>query len=452
MTANIMTDYQDVPAEFHALFVVDPLTGKSLHTYHHTSGLTVKYLPRPGFSRSFAALTIPYGSIHTEFTVDGESRRVPAGTAHFLEHCVFSRDASGGLLGALSDFGASANAYTTHTHTLYYFSTVDHFGEALRLFFQTVLNPYLETDRIESERPVIQAELNQYMDDPDTRAYMKTVEALYEHHPVRADIGGTIESVATITDDHLKQVWRHFYQPAMLTLTIVGDLDERQMLEAVASLVASSVRPAESRPLPVFPEHESLAVNQRQTVRMDVAAPSFLLGIRDPQPMDQPIKGCDLVYRQRAARLALDCLLSPVSPLYENLYRQGLIHDSFDYHYSCEESFAFLICGGESPDPEKAALAVRDALIESVAQPLPADLFETQKRSAAGEFVSSLDSIEYSGIVQARCSLSQVDLFDYPRIYDKITSTGAADAIRFLADPGNYTITLLQPGRHEVDE
>ncbi len=148
----------------------------------------------------------------------------------------------------------------------------------------------------------------------------------------------------------------------------------------------------------------------------------------------------------------MDCLLSPVSPLYEDLYRQGLIHDSFDYHYSCEESFAFLVCGGESSHPEKAALAARDALIRSAAESLPAELFETQKRSAAGEFVSSLDSIGYSGIVQARCSLSQIDLFDYPRIYDKITSVGASEAIRFLADPNSYTITVLQAGTREVEK
>lgn len=452
MTANLMTDYRDVPEGFHALFSIDPLTGKALHTYHHTSGLTVKFLPRPGFSRSFAALTIPYGSIHTTFDVEDTTYQVPAGTAHFLEHCIFSRDESGGLLGALSDYGASANAYTTHTHTLYYFSTVDHFSDALHLFFKTVLHPYLEMDRIATERPVIQAELNQYMDDPDTRAYMKTVEALYEHHPIRDDIGGTIDSVAAITDEHLKRVWRHFYQPAMLTLTIVGDLDERPMLEAVARLIEASARPLEHRPLARFPVPDQAAIHPRQTISMDVSAASFLLGIRDPLPMINSLKGCELVYRQRAVRLALDCLLSPVSSLYETLFRQGLIHDSFDYHYSCEESFAFLVCGGESPDPEKAALAVRDALVRSAGQALPQDLFETQKRSAAGEFVSSLDSIEYSGIVQARCSLSQVDLFDYPRIYDKITSAGAAEAIRFLADPDNYTITLLQPDQGEVDK
>jgi predicted Zn-dependent peptidase len=172
-----------LPAGFHCQETKDRLTGKLLRTYRHTCGLLVKVLPRPGFSRRFAAVTIPYGSIHTTFTDGRQTWHVPAGTAHFLEHCIFSRDDGGGLLGRLSELGASANAYTTHSHTMYYFSTVHHFDEALELYLDAILQPYLGEDRIEAERPVILSELDQYMDDPDTRCYMQLMENLYANHP-----------------------------------------------------------------------------------------------------------------------------------------------------------------------------------------------------------------------------------------------------------------------------
>ena len=44
---------------------------------------------------------------------------------------MFSRDENGGLAGALASFRAAANAYTSHTHTIYHFSAVDGFNEAL---------------------------------------------------------------------------------------------------------------------------------------------------------------------------------------------------------------------------------------------------------------------------------------------------------------------------------
>ncbi len=436
--------FDHLPEGFHGHEMIDPLSGKKLRTYRHVSGFTVKMLLRPGFSRSFAALTVPYGSIHTSFFDGMQNWTVPDGTAHFLEHCVFSRDEQGGLLGHLSELGASANAYTSHTHTLYYFTAVDHFTESLDLYLNAVMNPYLENDRVEAEKPVILAELDQYQDDPDTRAYQALVESLYEMHPVRNDIGGSAESVKRITGDDLKRVWASFYQPHMITLTLVGDIDEYVILNRLAERL-NPFRSVRHQISALLPSEKSLPRQDFTALRMDVSAPSFLVGIKDPYFSSRTLSGQDLVKRQRMARLVLDCYLSSVSEIKDKLYQQDLINDGFDYHFSCEASYAFVICGGESSRPREAAAAVRDELIRAAGRGLPEALFEIQKRAAAGDFVSSLDSIEHSGIVQARCHLYQVDLFDYPAIYDKISLSEAEASMAFLTDPDSYTSTILEP-------
>jgi len=179
---------------------------------------------------------------------------------------------------------------------------------------------------------------------------------------------------------------------------------------------------------------------------MDVSTPSFLIGVKDPGILPgQEIFGRDLVSRQRAARLLLDTLISPVSPLYDQLYSQGLINDSFGFHYSCEENFAFLACGGESSQPEKAAAALQEGLIRHFSTGPDASLFEIQKRAAAGDFVRSLDSVEHSGIVQAQCNLHDIDLFDYPSIYDNIDAAAASATMSFLANPASYSAAILLP-------
>lgn len=424
----------------------DPLTGKVLRTYSHPCGLIVKFIPRPGFARKFAAVTVPYGSVHNIFKDDLQTYTVPAGTAHFLEHCVFSRDEDGGLLGKLSALGASANAYTSHTHTLYYFSAVSYFEQALDLYLDAILNPYLETDRVEAERPVILAELDQYHDDPETRCYNSLIENLYENHPVRLDIGGTAESVRAIGSDDLKQVWRHFYKPCRLSMTLAGDLDEKLILQSLHErLIAWNGFP-KSKATPVLPDEPAFPAQKAITLHMDVSTPSFLVGVKDPAILPgHEMNGRDLVTRQRAARLLLDTLISPVSPLFDQLYSQGLINDSFGFHYSCEESFAFLACGGESSQPEKAAAALIEGLISYFNAGIDCNLFEIQKRAAAGDFVRSLDSVEHSGIVQAQCNLHDIDLFDYPAIYDNIDCTVAGATMRFLADPSCYSTAILLP-------
>ena len=436
--------FDHLPHGFHGQESIDPLTGKVLHTYKHVSGFRVKMLLRPGFAKQFAAITVPYGSIHTSFFDGKQQQQVPAGTAHFLEHCVFSRDEQGGLLGHLSELGASANAYTTHSHTMYYFTAVNRFQESLDLYLNAVMNPYLENDRVEAEKPVIQAELSQYEDDPDNRAYQALVESLYDAHPVRYDIGGTKDSVDLISSEDLKRVWANFYQPDKMVLTLVGDLDEFAVLSRLSERLTPLLTTRHQTKI-ILPDEPARPVSAFRKLQMDVSAPSFLVGIKDPYFNKSKLQGLDLVRRQRMARLVLDCYLSSVSELREQLYRQGLINDAFDYHFACEQSYAFVVCGGESPEPKRAAEQVRDMLVAAAAEGLPEKLFHVQKRAAAGDFVSSLDSIEHSGIVQARCSLDQVDLFDYPLIYDKITVSEAEASMAFLTDPASYAITILEP-------
>jgi hypothetical protein len=71
------------------------------------------------------------------------------------------------------------------------------------------------------------------------------------------------------------------------------------------------------------------------------------------------------------------------------------------------------------------------------------ELFEIQKRAAAGDFVRSLDSIEHCGMVQAQNNQHGLDLFDYPALYDKMDVALAARQLAFLADPGSYTLSII---------
>lgn len=444
-----MIEQRSVPAGFHVQERHDAMTGKTIVTVHHSTGLTVKLLPFPGFARKFAAAAIPFGSIHTAFRQNGEAVTVPAGTAHFLEHCIFSRDEDGGLAGRLAELGASANAYTTYDHTLYYFSTVDHFEAAFAQWLDAVFQPVLDEARVTAERPIILAELDQYRDDPDNRCMLSLLESLYNLHPVRHDIGGTPQSVQSIQFSDLVTAWQSFYRPERLTLTIAGDIPVQPVLESLAQKLAE--RGGAGRPMavqPVFPEEPPWPGRKMHREQMDLAIPLFMIGIKDPVNLvGPPIDGLARAVRQRTARLLLDTLLSPVSPLFDALYRDGLINDSFGYHYADDASFSLLACGGESENPDLAAAKLQDGLRQACRDGLDPALFSAQKRSAAGDWVRTFDSVEHSGITAARCSLLGLDLFDYPAIYDKIDPEQAISLMRCLADPDSYSTTIVEPRR-----
>ena len=412
---------------------IDPLSGTRIRSLTHCSGFRLILLPRPGFARRFGSICIPFGSVHGTWRDARGKVEIPPGTAHYLEHCVFSKEEGGGLLSRLSSIGADANAYTSHTHTMYHFTSVERFNEALFTYFDAVMAPPLTDRRVEEERGIILSEIGMYHDDPDSRAFTTLLEGMYGNHPVRVDIAGTPDSVGRITATDLKTVADAFYRPSAATVTLVGDLDEASILEGFdARMDATSV------PLPLpEPVEEGPSIPLRETtLHMDVGASSFLIGIKDPHVLpDSPLDGLALVERKLAGRLLTESLLGPSSSLFNDLFARGILNDSFGFQYICERDFAYLVAGGESENPGETAALVIEAFRQALGIGVDAELFEMQKRVAAGDFLRSMDQVRSCGMAAARAALDRIDLFEYPAVYDRIDARQAMDSMRFMADP-----------------
>ena len=91
---------------------------ETLYSTKMENGLTVQVVPRPGFSRKLAYFVTDFGSIHTDFLLEGRKIQAPAGIAHFLEHKMFElpdRDVSA----EFAAMGANVNAFTSYDVTAY---------------------------------------------------------------------------------------------------------------------------------------------------------------------------------------------------------------------------------------------------------------------------------------------------------------------------------------------
>lgn len=62
-----------------------------------------------------------------------------------------------------------------------------------------------------------------YEDNPDARVYYQLLKGLYEHHPVRIQIAGTVESIRAISKEDLYTCYRGFYHPQNMHLLVVGE-------------------------------------------------------------------------------------------------------------------------------------------------------------------------------------------------------------------------------------
>ena len=213
--------------------------GETVYSATHKSGLRVILIKKEGFKKSYATFSTKYGSINTQFVVPGENEvtSVIDGIAHFLEHKVFEQPDGTNAFNDFSKYGANANAFTSFGVTNYLYSCTDHFYENLEILLNFVQTPYFTEENVEKEKGIIAQEIRMYEDDAEQTCMYNCLEAMYENHPIRINIAGTVDEIMKTTPELLYKCYNTFYHPSNMALICVGDLDENKIGEYVEKCI-----------------------------------------------------------------------------------------------------------------------------------------------------------------------------------------------------------------------
>ena len=316
------------------------------------SGLTMYYMFKPDNAKKAAMIATKFGSINYTFNMqDGRRVTVPNGTAHFLEHKLFE-----GKEGNAFDFyaatGAKANAYTSNDKTAYYFVCSDRFEENLEILLSFVTNPYLTEENVEKEKGIIAQEIKMYEDEPGWQGYFSMVQGLYQEHPIRRDIAGTVEDIYSLTPQLLMDCYNAFYHPSNLVFAVVGDLPKAQVLSIVERYFSGN----NDYSVDKLPINEPDSAGSRYVEKqMLVSRPIFHLGFKDN---NTEIDGYELSKKEMETEILIEYLFGKSSPFFKELYEAGKINNEFDCWYDLSDYFSFCVINGESDYPrdvEKAA-------------------------------------------------------------------------------------------------
>lgn len=325
--------------------IVSPQTGDKYTHIHHKSGLEILVCEMEGYSTTEAMFGTKYGSINTQFktAADKDYCTVPEGIAHFLEHKLFENEDCD-VFDLYAKTGANANAFTSFDKTCYFFSCSDNFKASLEILLSFVQSPYFTPESVAKEQGIIGQEIRMCDDDPGWRVFFNMLCGLYQKHPVRIDIAGTIESIAEITDDLLYRCYRTFYNLHNMVLAVAGKCTVDEVLEVADRLL----KPCEDQKLEtVFPE-ETLDIVREETVESAaVGQPLFNLGIKC-----QPRQGLDNLRAEMLADITMQTLSGSSSPLYQEMLQSGLVNESFSSEVFNGDGFFTMIFGGESRDPQ----------------------------------------------------------------------------------------------------
>ena len=160
------------------------------------------------------------------------------GMAHYLEHMVFKgtpKIQCGEFERLIEERGAVTNAATSHDYTQYYITTAPQdFRDLAPLQIELVINPSIQDEAFERERPVILEEIRRSQDNPRRRTFYRSMEMAFERLPYRRTVLGTAAVIEQLTAQQMRDFHARWYHPGSITAVAVGNLPAERLIEIVA--------------------------------------------------------------------------------------------------------------------------------------------------------------------------------------------------------------------------
>ncbi len=402
-----------------------PRIGESFYTCTLPNGLPVYVLPKKGFSRSVAMFATHYGGADRRFLLHGQWHDTPAGVAHFLEHKMFDMPDGSNALLELTARGASANAFTSTDVTAYHFSCTENFYDNLSLLLRFVSTPYFTEESVRKEQGIIAQEIRMGEDSVGTALYYGLMGALFDHHPGRESVAGTVESIAEITPETLYACHAAFYRPSNMVLICIGDVDAEKVCALAEELLPKE---EQERPLRDYGEKETLLPARKEVQRsMSVSAPKFYLGAK----VLWPETGEERLRLMLKAELALQTLLGESSPFFTRLYADGLLRRDFAVGLQSSAGAACILMGGESKEPDTVRTAVLQAVEHLRKEGFDEERFERCRKAMYGTAIQALEDF---GSMASSLMGSVFEGYLQPRLFSLLPELSKEECESFLLE------------------
>jgi len=235
--------------------------------------------------------TTPTATVNIWYHVGSKDERAGrTGFAHLFEHLMFQGSANVSKaehLSLIESVGGSANA-TTWLDRTNYFATVPAEWVELILWMEAdrlgTLLDALDQANLDNQRDVVKNEKrSSYDNQPYGTAYLELLALAYpKGHPYHHPTIGSMEDLDAASLQDVRDFFATWYAPNNAVLTVVGDIDEAQIVAAVERHFG--VIPAN----PALPAHPDLTIAAplageiRKTVKDKVPDPRIHLAFRAP--------------------------------------------------------------------------------------------------------------------------------------------------------------------------
>ena len=301
---------------------------------------------------------------------------------------------------------------------------------------EAVLGEIIAT--IQKEQGIIGQEIRMYDDNPDWRMLFALCGCLYENHPIRSDIAGTVESIAEITPEMLYDSCRAFYAPDNMVLAAAGDTTMERVLAACARHGLMEPRSTERVQRLWTPEPMTL-VTTETTLKMPVSKPCFGLGFKE-EPLPEGDLRTEALYD-----LILCCIVGGMSPLYRRLYDEGLVNPGFGGEVLRVDGCCCILFTGESDAPDAVKQMLLDEIARIRAAGVDREIFTLCKNEKYGQLIENLENVEDSASQMADFALSGQTVAQQITMLAGLTAEDADAALQHILSTDRMAVMDILP-------
>ena len=344
------------------------------------NGLEIYIVPKTNSNNNYVTFTTKYGSNNNSFKIGDKLYDMPAGIAHFLEHKMFEQENGLDPFTLFSDNGADANAFTNYEQTTYLFSSPSNFEENLEILFDFIGHPYFTDANVEKEKGIIIQELKMYEDNQFRKGFSKIVENAFKNHPVKMQVGGTIESVKKITKEDLYKCYETFYNPSNMFIVITGNVDPEKTIDIIKKNIVDRKKIDFTN---IIPEEPNEVVKKEEVIKMNVTIPKVYYGIKIN------IGNYDMKIIKQYLSLYFDSIFDATSDFSKNMKEKEIIDEDINYYFINTEKHLLVIFGAET---KKENELIRE-IIKTLSIIPDKETFERKKKIFISSIIYSSDSI-----------------------------------------------------------
>jgi predicted Zn-dependent peptidase len=305
--------------------------------------------------------------------------------------------------------GASVNAFTSSGETIYYVNT-DTILPAVRRLMDIVFLPRFSDEQVNKEATIIGNEIAMHRDDVERALHLSMMDAMFYKHPIKDPVLGTTRSIAKIDAAMLRTIHKTFYHPSRATIVVSGDIDEDDLVNAIADHEAVK-NPKKDVFSGTIDYLENADVKNRRIDReYDVKTHKVRVGVK---------LGFANVLDMTTAKMTeyeylflLDNFLGETSLNYQILSQKGLINDTFNFDATVSDTYGYLSLVADTKKPKRLLNHLHDMLDDLPTYTIDHERFAILKKKTIGQFIRIFNSVSSANLFLADHVISSIDVFD----------------------------------------